>query len=65
MYPRPPGRTTKLQEKSPALKREHPALQIMKFSSLFLFLWVSFGPLGPGSTDLIDSESNKDPDPTH
>jgi hypothetical protein len=35
---RAPRRTSKLQEKPSALKREHPALQ--NFSSLFSILWV-------------------------
>ena len=29
-----------LQEKTSALKREHPAIQNMKFLNFFLFLWV-------------------------
>jgi hypothetical protein len=47
------------------LKREHPALQNMKFRN-FLFIFVgSFYPpgSGSGSTDLIESGSN--PDPKH
>jgi hypothetical protein len=32
--PRPPERTSKLQKKPSALKREHPALQNMKFRNL-------------------------------
>jgi hypothetical protein len=31
-----------------ALKREHPALQKMKFINFFLFLWVYFALLDPG-----------------
>jgi hypothetical protein len=50
--------------KPSALKREHPALQNMKF---FLLLWVIFALLDPdpeyGSTDLIESGSNPDPKP--
>ncbi len=39
LIPRPPLRTSKLQEKPSALKREHPALQKTKFINfLFLFL---------------------------
>jgi hypothetical protein len=30
----------KLQEKPSAFKREHPALQNMKFINTFLFSWV-------------------------
>jgi hypothetical protein len=47
----------KLQEKLSALKREHPALQIMKFLNFFLIWWVIFYPPGSGSTDLIESGS--------
>jgi hypothetical protein len=36
------GRPSKLQEKSSALKKEHPALQNMKFLYFFLFWWVIF-----------------------
>jgi hypothetical protein len=36
-----------LQEKPPALKREHPSLQKMKLSSFFLYLWVIFALLDP------------------
>ncbi len=42
---------SKLQEKPSALKREHPALQKMKFINFFLCLWVIFA--------LLDT----DPDP--
>ncbi len=38
--PRPPWRTSKLQEKPSVLKREHPALQNMKFLNFFQFLWL-------------------------
>ncbi len=49
----------KLQEKPSALKREHSALQNIKFVNFFLFWWVIFA--------LLDSESrstgsNTDPD---
>ncbi len=43
----------------------------MKFRSSFLRLWVIFALLDPdpdseyGSTDLIESGSNRDPDPQH
>ncbi len=38
---------SKLQEKPSALKREHPALQKMKFINLLLRLWVIFALLDP------------------
>jgi hypothetical protein len=38
---------SKLQKKPVELKREHPALQNMKFLNLFLFLWVIFALLDP------------------
>jgi hypothetical protein len=62
-----PQRTSKLQEKPSALKREHSALQNMKFHNFFLFLWVIFALLDPDpeSTDLIESGSNPDPDLKH
>jgi hypothetical protein len=68
-----PKRTSKLKKKPSALKREHTALQNMKFLNLFLFLWVIFALLdldpdyesGSISTDLIEYESNSDPDPIH
>jgi hypothetical protein len=53
LIPRPPYRTSKLQEKPLDQKRENPALQNMKF----IFLWVIFYPPGSGSTDLIESGS--------
>jgi hypothetical protein len=40
-----------VQEKPSALKREHPALQKMKFNNFFQFLWVIFAIL------------DQDPDP--
>jgi hypothetical protein len=55
--------------KSSALKREHPALQNMKFLNFFLFFWVNFALLdldpdfesgsGYGSTELIQSGSER------
>jgi hypothetical protein len=45
IYLSPPVRTSKLQTKPSALKREHPALQNM----IFLFLLVIFAPLRSGS----------------
>jgi hypothetical protein len=66
---------SQLQEKPSALKREHPALQKMKFINFFLCLWVIFALLGPDgesgsgyrSRDPIESGSNQDsyPDPQH
>jgi hypothetical protein len=38
-------RMSKLQEKPSALKREHPALQKMKFINFFLCLWIIFALL--------------------
>ncbi len=43
LLPRPPKSTSKLQEKSSALKREHPALQKMKLINFFYFSG-SFSP---------------------
>jgi hypothetical protein len=62
-----------LQEKPSAIKREHPALQKMKFINYFIFFWLIFALLDPhpdcksgsgyGSRDPI--ESGSDPDPQH
>jgi hypothetical protein len=57
---------SKLQEKPSALKREHPALQNMKFF-FSIFVGNFFALLDPdpdsksGSTDLMESGSNSDP----
>jgi hypothetical protein len=59
--PWPPYRTSKLQEKPSALKREHPALQNMKFLNFFIFLG-HFCPPGSGSTGLIASGFNSYPE---
>ncbi len=48
---------SKLQEKPAARKREHPALQNMKFLDFFLFLWVIFALL------VLDPIRIPDPDP--
>jgi hypothetical protein len=48
---RPSYRTSKLQEKPSALKRDHPALQKMKLINCFLFIG-SFYPPGSGSSTL-------------
>ncbi len=61
---------SKLQKPS-VLKREHPSLQTMKYLHFFQLLCVIFALLDPdldsgygsGSTDLIESGSNTDPDP--
>ncbi len=66
----PPQRTSKLQEKPSALKTEHPAFQNITF---LLVLWVIYALLdsdpdsesGSGSTDLIESGFNSDPDLKH
>ncbi len=51
-------RTSKLQEKPPVLKGEHPALQNQYISSLFsLFLWVIFAYLDPDLAEQNQSES--------
>ncbi len=49
LVPRRPQRTSKLQEKLSALKREHPALQKMNFTNSFLFLpsWIRIRIQGP------------------
>jgi hypothetical protein len=51
-----------LQEKFSALKKEHPALQKMKFMNLFLFLWSIFAPLGYANPD---PGTPLNPDPLH
>jgi hypothetical protein len=63
--------TSKIQEKPSVLKREHPALQKIKFMNFFLFLCVIFTLLDPdldyesGSWDPIESGYNPDLDPQH
>jgi hypothetical protein len=42
LVPMPPYRSSKLQEKPSALKKEHPAHVISK---LFVILWLIFAPL--------------------
>ena len=42
----------KLQEQPSVLKREHPALQNMKFLTFFLFLFVIFALLDPDTDPL-------------
>jgi hypothetical protein len=44
---------SKLQKKPSALKREHLALQNMRFLNFFLFLWVIYALLDPDT----DAES--------
>jgi hypothetical protein len=59
-------RTSRIQEEPLALKREHSALQKMKFINCFLFFWVIFALLDPdpdcefgsGYRDPIESGSN-------
>ncbi len=46
--PRPPKRMSKLQKKPSALKREHPALQNMKFLKFFSVFVGHFCPPGSG-----------------
>jgi hypothetical protein len=54
--PRPPKRMPKLQEKPTALKREHPALQNMKFLYFYLFLCVIFAILDPDPATQINAD---------
>jgi hypothetical protein len=61
LIPRPPLRTSKLQEKPSALKREHPVLKNMKILDFFLFLWVTFSLLDPDPDPA--TQINADPDP--
>jgi hypothetical protein len=60
-------RISKLQKKPSTLKREHPALQNMKFLNFFLLLRVIFALLDLdseyGSADLIESGSNTNLNP--
>ncbi len=69
--PRSPYRTSKLQKKPWALKREHPALQNMKLLNFFFFLWVIFVLLDPdpdsesGSGSTVLKESGTNPDLKH
>ncbi len=55
----PPQKTSLLQEKTSALKREHPAFQNMIFLNFFLFLWVTFTLLDPDP----DPQTWLNPDP--
>jgi hypothetical protein len=52
---------SKLQEKTSALKREHPALQKMKVINFFQCLWVIFALLDPDT----DQGTPLNPDPQH
>jgi hypothetical protein len=52
---------SKLQKKPSALKKEHPALQNMKF--LIFFYPDPDSENGSGPTDQIESGLNPDPDP--
>jgi hypothetical protein len=49
-------RTSKLQETPSALKREHPALQNLKFLLFFLFFNVTFALLDPYPADTINAD---------
>ncbi len=66
--PGPLKMTSKLQEKPSAHKREHPALQKMKFINFFPFCrsflpsWIRFRIQGP---HWIRIQSGYDPDPQH
>ncbi len=58
IYPRPPWRTSKLQEKSSVLKRGYPAFQNMKFFPFSIFM-AHFALLDP-EPDPAD-QTNVDP----
>ncbi len=47
VIPRTLKRTSKLQAKPSALKKEHPVLQNKKFLHIALFLWIIFARLDP------------------
>jgi hypothetical protein len=51
-------------EKPSALKREHPALQKMKFINCFLFFWAIFALLDPDPVFRIWTHFETDPDPS-
>jgi hypothetical protein len=53
---------SKLKEKPSALKRDHPALQKMKFIYFVLCLWVIFALLDP-DRDCKFGYGSKDPRP--
>jgi hypothetical protein len=60
--------TSKLREKTPALKREHPALKKQQNSgTFFLFLWIIFSSVAdPGCLSRIpdpDFYPSRIPDP--
>ncbi len=59
---RPPQRASQLQEKPSAPKREHPAIQKMKFINFFLFLWVIYAILEPNQVP--DLGTSLYPNPT-
>jgi hypothetical protein len=44
-------------------RREHPAIQNMKFLYLFLFLWVIFALLDPGPEPATQINADTDPQP--
>ncbi len=56
-------RQEKLKVKPSALKREHPALQKMKFINFFLFLWVTFPSCIRNSNPDPDPRTPLNPDP--
>ena len=67
LIPRPPYRTSKLQEKPSALKREHQTLPKMKcinfflFSGSFLPSWIRIAIPDPDTGNPL----NPNPDPQH
>jgi hypothetical protein len=62
LIPRPPLRTSKLQEKPSALKKEHPSLQKMIFNDFLLLLWVILALLETDPDFESGNGSNPDPD---
>ncbi len=71
IYPKASIKDVQVTKEAISSQREQPALQNMKFRKHFLLLWVIFALLDPdsdseygsGSTDLIESGSNPDPEP--
>jgi hypothetical protein len=73
LIPRPPQRTSKLQEKPSPSKKIIEHFKTWNFLTFLLLLWIIFALVDPdpvsesgsGSTDLIESVSDSYPDPTH
>ncbi len=64
LIPRPSWRTSKLQEKSSALKREHPELENLKFLPFFIYVG-HFCPPRSVSSRPKSMRIHSDPDPKH